>query len=272
MSQAFFLLSELQVVVGPVLAAVEAGTLAKPGPWRPPEWRGGAALYSVTVPADQSTGQPEQVMVFDAILRAENNRELRKTEQPIQTSASAPVSSITDHIFQMPARVTLDILMSDAVQSYRPDNWTSAQSKSVSAYAALVKLLENGTLVTLTTRLDTYQNMVVESIQPTESARTLHGLRATVVFGKVFLADATAVNSRLIVTPSDDSSSQVSTQPQITGSTPRGTVQPTPVSTTTQTQNAVTPATLASFKLQPVIPGAGAWSSVTVGRLGGLIG
>ena len=186
-------------------------------------------------------------------------RQLRRTEHPIQTSSSSPVASITDHAYQIPARVTLEIGMSDAMDSYS-DVWTSATSKSVSAYQTLLSLQQTRTLVILTTRLDTYPNMLIESIQPSDSSRTRFGLRATVVFSQVYLADATAVSSSFLAS-SDDSSNPLSSQAQTTDTSLQGTVQSSAPSSALVTQNTV-PASQ-----QGGVPGAGDWSSVNVNQL-----
>ena len=127
MSQLFSVLSELQTIAGPAIALAEAGTLSTPGPWRPDQWSGPAAV-SISIPATAGTTStatvPAQLYVFDATLKVRHKRELRRTRHPIQTSASSPVSSIADHAFKEPAVVTFEIGMSDAMDSYAPGMWT----------------------------------------------------------------------------------------------------------------------------------------------------
>ena len=286
MNSAFFALSRLNVVraVSPLSAAAE---IAQGGSWRPPEWQQ-AALTSLTVPGTSAPataatvtddfllnpdllpgapafpGEPTRVYVFDAILRAEHSRELRRTEHPIQSSSSAPVASITDHAFLLPARVTLEIGMSDAMESYDNSNWSGSLSKSVSAYQLLVKLQQERTLVTLSTRLDTYANMVLETISSADDVKTRHGLRAMAVFSQIFLADVTAVSSGLV-----SNASQAGDRPQTTGATPTGAVQAetAPASLISQYQ---VPASIQNQA--SAVPGAGNWSSVSVSRLGGFLG
>ncbi len=283
----FLALDTLSVFAQPLLAASEAGVLANPGPWRPSEWAK-PALTAITVPSTSGPatsgilsdgvggvlpgapayqGTPAQVLVFDAILRAEHCQELRRTEHPIQTSASSPVASITDHAYLLPARVTLEIGMSDAMASYYPGQWEGNASKSVAAYQTLLALMKARTLVSLATRLDSYKNMVVESITPTDSARTLHGLRASVTLSEVFLADATVVSSGLVPVGSTSGSgaaNTVSDRPQLTAATAAGTLQAAPVSAALSQQHNV----LSSLAAR--VPGAGNWSSLNVAGLGGL--
>jgi hypothetical protein len=256
-------------------------TSASSGAYRPTEW-GKTALWSITVPSTSAPpipsqsgglgadpnvpgsgleatpaaggfqGQPAKLLVFDAVLKAEHRRILRRTEHPIQASPSSPVTSITDHAYPLPATVSLEIGMSDAMDSYAAGMWTSNASKSISCYQTLVALQLARTLVTLTTRLETYSSMLVESIAPSDTSHTLHGLRATITFSQVNLADATAVASGLVANPSDPA--PTSARPQTTDSTPSGTTQPTAVPDSMTSQNYVaTP--------NPGVPGAGDWTS-----------
>jgi hypothetical protein len=287
MSQLFAVLSELQVIAGPAIALAEAGTLATPGPWRPSEWRGPAPV-SISVPATPGTTTsatvPAQFYVFDAVLKANHKRELRRTRHPIQTSATSPVTSIADHAFKEPTTMTVEIGMSDAMDSYAPGMWTSNPSKSVSAFQTLCNLQDAKTLVTVTTRLATYGNMLVEVIEPSETVKTLHGLKATVVFSQVFLAQlsalelanggtgsasgtsgsgATNLDSNVTLTgnsgfsETSSGSNVLSARPQTTDATPSGTQSLAAVPAAITSQHAVTPT--------PGIPGAGGWSSANVG-------
>lgn len=282
----FAAISELQVFLDPLLAASEAGVLQRGGPWRPPQWNG-PAQCSITAPVAQSGGNAgsflgdnpflgafvpgapsysgQQFLVFDAVLQSEHTRELRRTDHPIQASASSPVSSITDHAFRMPAQITLEIGMSDAMASYSPGMWTGNASKSVSAYQTLVNLQKTRTLVTLTTRLATYKNMLVEGVHAVETAQTVKGLRASVLFSEIFLADVTAVKSGLV--SADDLGNLQSSRPNLTGQTATGTVQTLTPSATLFNQHNITAATYAAKPLFATVPGAGSWSGTAIAGL-----
>lgn len=295
---AFFAASKLSVIVAPIIAAVEAGTLSQRGPYRPQAWTT-PALTAITVPGTSAPagpaalvknfdgtpmpsapafqGTPPRVYVFDAVPRVDHARELRRTQNPIQTSASSPVGAVCDHAYLLPARVVLEIGMSDAMASYAPGVWTSNKSKSVSAYQQLVKLQEERTLFTLTTRLATYANMIVEGIRAPDTVETLHGLKATVLFSQIQTASGTAVSSRFIAESADGTGAPDSARPNATNATPLGTVQPVPPSAAVTLQHNIAAAAgtaagkvLASLPF--TVPGAGTWSSVSIGRLGGLLG
>ncbi|HEY3987938.1 MAG TPA: hypothetical protein VGM02_01485 [Acidobacteriaceae bacterium] len=158
-----------------------------------------------------SSGSLTYVYVFDAIYRVQHSRRLRMTEHPVQSGAS-----ISDHAFILPAKVSLEIGMSDAMDAFTPGVFTSNASKSVSAYETLVSLQTGRQPLTLTTRLDTYTNMLIESIDAPDTKETRYGLKATVVLNQIFTGTVT--------------SQGVSARPQTTDATSIGAKQPVPVS------------------------------------------
>jgi hypothetical protein len=264
----FNALSTLTVIVGPVIAAAEAASLSTPTPWRPDTYNQ-PALWAVTIPATppgpatstastggfasapSAPGTAAQMLVFDAVLKADTRRELRPTQLPIQTSSSSPVSTITDHAFRVATRITLDIAMSDAQSPYAANMWTSDASKSVSAYKTLAQLQDARTLVTLTTRLETFSNVLVELIAPSDTSKTRHGLRAQVVFTQIYLAGPASTTGA--------SSTATSARSQTTDATPAGVVAVSPPSAPIVALHAIS--TAAGVR----VPGAGNWSSSNVG-------
>lgn len=220
------------------------------GPYRPAQWQY-APLVTLTVPGTAGTtgstgtagsgvtsgsvdnvpgvlftantsrqfnnatpGTPDQVYVFDAVIRTEHQQRIEKTQHPIQTGAN-----VSDHAFIMPARVVLEIGMSDAMDSFTPGQWTGDSSKSVNTYQTLKKIATdravNGPL-TVTTRLATYTNMLLTDISAPDTVETKFGLRATVVFEELLTGMVT--------------SQQVSSRSDLTDTTNLGTKQPLPVS------------------------------------------
>ena len=183
-------------------------------PYRPPQWSQSVQLYGISEPypyADSPT-----LYFFDAVLRAEHVQELAITRHPVQiaTASSAPGGSISDHAYMLPARVTLEIGMSDALDRYNPTDYTSTVSKSVSAYQTLLTVQARRNPLVLLTRLQTYSNMLIQSIRPIEDYKTRHALRAHVIFEQILMG-------LMFAAP-------VSALPQLTESSPQGEVQPTP--------------------------------------------
>lgn len=214
--------------------------------WRPPQWSAKTSAVAVTVPAGYSAPQPSsatdpatnnytlttaptaaQTYVFDAVLSIEHEQTLTKTMHPVQSSVA-----ITSHAYLDPARLVLYVLMSDVVGQYVAANQTQApyiqqfigyNSKSVSAYQQMLTLQAARVPLTVTTRLRTYNNMLISSITPTEDSRTTTGARFRLMFEQIFIA-------------STQQTSAASTRPNDTGSTSLGSVNTTTVPTTVDNQ------------------------------------
>lgn len=205
--------------------------------YRPPTWANASpAIIIITFPGQGQSPQysnpsggsvtlpPGQTnYVFDAVMTAAHEQDITKTEHPVQTGAS-----ISDHAYVRPARLTLDIGMSDAMDAYyNPSTWTGATSKSVSCYQTLLALQYSRIPLQITTRLRTYANMIIESLAPEESVKTIAGLRARVTFGQIFMADVVTV--------------PVSARPQDTQETNQGSVNTQAPSVSQTQQNQVPP-------------------------------
>lgn len=274
--------------------------------WVPPQWSRGPAMISVTQVPTQGqsnfsgfdaqgnfvlggSGSTAFTYVFDAVLTLEHEQRLEKTQHPVQTGAA-----ISSHAYLMPARLTMEIGMSDAMAAFSngqnsngalyagatPSNTApftgSSYSKSVNAYQTLLALQAARQPLTITTRLRTYVNMVVVNALPREDHRTITGLRARVEFEQI-------ITGQVSTTP-------YSARPDSTVNTGLGSVNPAPVPQSVQTQyqvpqasvsggvTSIPPATpetsqsvqlgltplssMVSYLPQPVnVPGAGSYSS-----------
>lgn len=203
--------------------------------YRPPEWSQPAlTVLTLTTSASGTAGQVDnltsgptgtigsgqtvndsstitQVYVFDAVYRVTHSRRLRMTEHPVQSGAS-----ISDHAFIMPAKISLEIGMSDAMDAFTAGVFTTNSSKSVSAYQILVALQTGRQPLTLSTRLDTYTNLLIESIDAPDDKDTRYGLKATVVLSQIFTGTVTT--------------QALSDRPQTSDETSIGAKQPLPIS------------------------------------------
>jgi hypothetical protein len=213
-------------------------------------------MISITVPAGYTTDTPGNTpvsvdssgvglvsaqataatsYVFDAVLAAEHEQSITKTNHPVQTGAS-----VSSHAYIEPARLTLYVLMSDVVPQYASSNqtsapyiqqWTGNPSKSVAAYQQMLALQAARIPLTITTRLRTYYNMLPLRISPREDEKTITGARFRVEFEQLFIANIQA--------------NPISVRPNDTQSTGLGTVSPAPVPAAVQNQ----------FSVQPFGPG-----------------
>ncbi len=198
-------------------------------------------LFTVTSNRHFTPTVQTEVFVFDAVIRTEHQQRIEKTQQPIQNGAN-----VSDHAFIMPARVVLEIGMSDAMDSYTAGQWTGDNSKSVNAYQTLKKIAKdravNGPL-TITTRLDTYTNMLMTDISAPDTVDTRFGLRASIVFEELLTGTI--------------ASQQVTSRQDLIGSTSLGNKQGLPVPSSIIQQNQVNKLT--------TVPSAGNFSSNPTG-------
>jgi hypothetical protein len=144
---------------------------------------------------------------FDAFLRMDHTSKLKITEHPVQTGAA-----ITDHAFLEPTTLTMEIGMTDVAKSIIPDQFTGGWSRSVTAYQVLLELQRQRIPVQILTRLRLYKNMLIEVISVPDDYKTLYGLKVTVAFKEILVAQVTTV--------------KISQRPQVTDSTNRGVVEP----------------------------------------------
>jgi len=167
--------------------------------FRPPGWGEIEPVTSVQDPDGK-------YWFFDAVMRLDHGQSQRVTQHPVQTGAN-----ITDHSFSLPAQLTLEIGMSDVMDSYDPGQWTtilnstdeldigmggagesatgtvvSPVSKSVAAYEKLLDWKNHGSPLLINTRLGGYGNMVITNINVPDDVKTLHGLKCSVTFQQIF--------------------------------------------------------------------------------------
>jgi hypothetical protein len=213
-------------------AAASLGQLATPG-------TNGIPTFSVVDNVQQTSAVPDTMYVFDAVLQVEHTQEMQVTEHPVQTGAN-----IVDHAFAKPARIVMDIGMSDVMSSYILGQWTGAASKSVNAYQTMLLLEKSRTPVQVNARLNNYPYMLITSIHVKDDNKTKFGLRATITFQQLFMAQVQI-------------QSAVSARPQDTTGTTGGTTPTTPVPDAV-TNNYAVPVQPPST---PIVTGSGDFSS-----------
>lgn len=144
---------------------------------------------------------------FDAVLSAQHTLTLTVTADPIQLG-----SSVTDYAYVQPRQLVLQIGQSDSATSFIPGQFAGGPSRSVNAYQVLKALAYQRIPVQVTTRLETYPNMIVQEVQATEDHTTANALQATVTLQELLVATVQAV--------------VVSANPTVTSRQGRGTAQP----------------------------------------------
>lgn len=238
-----------------------------PGPWRPPQWSRNRPAVTITAqnpkqnPAGTASSAQKTVYVLDSTLRAEHDQNVVVTMNPVQTGAA-----MSDHAYVVPPRLTVEFAMSDAMQSYTVGQWNDSPSKSVSAWQTLIALKDQKLPVSVATRLQQYDKMMIVSVRAEDTKNTRYGLRATVTFVQVLTAQVEATSST-VTFPSADSAF-----PQTTDQTLGGQTQTQGVPDAVTANNNVANAPAAGVDVQniPPVAGAGEWTSSGMGPLGSL--
>jgi hypothetical protein len=149
-------------------------------------------------------------LFFDAVLRSEHTSSLNITQHPVETGAA-----ITDYAYRNPEQLVMDISMSDVITKINQSSdqfGGGDQSRSVNAYQLLKGLQNNRVPVSVVTKLNNYDNMLIETIVSTDTKDTQFGLKATVTLKEIFIVYVTTV--------------KISARPQTTDGTNGGNAQP----------------------------------------------
>jgi hypothetical protein len=120
---------------------------------------------------------------FDVFLRESHSGSVKITEHPVQGGAN-----ISDHAYNLPDTLTIEILVSDTMDSIVAGQFTGEVTKSVSAYEIIRSLKERRVLCSVRTRLRYYTNMLIESMTVNDDYKSAHSLRCSVSFKQIIMA------------------------------------------------------------------------------------
>ncbi len=120
---------------------------------------------------------------FDAFTKENHVGSVRVTEHPVQGG-----SNISDHAYNLPDKLTIEVLVSDSVQPIVSGQFASGKTKSISAYEVIRKLKEKRVLVSVRTRLHYYTNMIIENMSVSDDYKSANSLRCTVSLRQVMMA------------------------------------------------------------------------------------
>ena len=120
---------------------------------------------------------------FDAFTKENHVGSVRVTEHPVQGG-----SNISDHAYNLPDKLTIEVLVSDSVQPIVSGQFASGKTKSISAYEVLRKLKEKRVLVSVRTRLHYYINMIIEGMNVSDDYKSANSLKGTVSLRQVMMA------------------------------------------------------------------------------------
>ena len=161
------------------------------GPYRPANWSdgGGSAdsLFMIRPSISFKSGRDAskwEPLFFDANILEHHHSQLRVTEYPIQTGAN-----INDHAFIMSEKLMLSILVSDVMDRVDSRDFSDYRTKSISAFQALKDFQKSREILRITTRLNTYYNMILEDLDTPDDYTSSLGLRCTASFRQLIVAE-----------------------------------------------------------------------------------
>lgn len=226
------------------------------GPWRPKQWGNKGYKPPLTLTTQDPTLVQQTIYVFDTTIRAEHHQPSVVTLNPVQSGAA-----ISDHAYVLPARLTVEIAMSNSMQAYTVGQWANGPSKAVAAYQTLVALQAALNPVSVATRLNTYTYMMITDILAEDDKETLNGLKAVVTFTQIITATISVTSAT--------GTAPASTIPQSTTTSQGGQPNTQPVPSAIQQNNNISNAAAAGVNTTPGsgVPGSGNWSSTPVSGL-----
>jgi len=163
-------------------------------PWRviteamnPPPSISRTPYQNTTPPGTFIEDDEGNFWVFDAVIKLEHSESQRITQHPVQLGAN-----ITDHSYALPAKLTMEIGMSDVMEGYLSGQWGVNNSetpvRSIEAYQRLVDWKDRGVPLKITTKLKIYFNMVVAFVTAPDDKTTKYGLKCMITFQQIFVA------------------------------------------------------------------------------------
>lgn len=150
--------------------------------------QGGFFLGSKQIVTNNNNSFQPVTYFFDAVFREDHLLRVVPTRHPVQNGAA-----LTDHAYVVPARVVLDVGFSDAMDSYKSGQYGGYATKSIGAFVTFQQLQSLRFPLTLSTRLNKYENMLIEEIHVHEDETTFHALKATVIFEQVLIGEVQTV-------------------------------------------------------------------------------
>jgi hypothetical protein len=124
---------------------------------------------------------------FDAFLKESHTGSVKITEHPVQSGAN-----ISDHAYNLPDKLTIEILVSDSMDCVVTNQFSEASTKSVSAYKTLRELKEKRMPLSVRTRLHNYKDMLIESMSVNDDYKSVSSMRCTVMLRQIIMAEVNA--------------------------------------------------------------------------------
>lgn len=125
---------------------------------------------------------------FDAVMDVQHTHSSKITSHPVQSGAN-----ISDHVYNEPVEVTMTIIMSDVMAGIIKGQFIGTHSRSISAYNMLRELQKQRIPFQITTRLEVYQNMIIETLSVPDDVKTLYGLEVKVSMKQILMVNVKTI-------------------------------------------------------------------------------
>lgn len=188
--------SAFKIMVAPKSSTT--GPLQPSNGYRPPQWASLPSskeefimirpnIYYELTGQDAANLPPElksEAIFFDAILKEDHTSELEMTRHPVQTQ-----TSFNDHAFNLPLKLTIEIGMSDVMDSIVSNQFLGSSTKSINAFEILQGLQNLKIGLTITTRLRRYPDMLIRQIYVPDDYTTYYGLKAVLSLEQIMTGE-----------------------------------------------------------------------------------
>jgi hypothetical protein len=120
---------------------------------------------------------------FDAFLKEDHSATCRITDHPVMDG-----TNISDHAYNLPDKLVLEIMSSDIMDQVVANQFSDYTTKSISVYAKLKELKEQRMPLSVNTRLEYYENMLIESMTTIDTFQTRESVKCTVILKEIIMA------------------------------------------------------------------------------------
>lgn len=118
------------------------------------------------------------VVTVDASISEDHNAEIETTDNPVEVGAD-----VTDSARPKPRTFTMEGLVSDS--PFVSGNAGAQPGRSLTAYKQLLQLHDTPQLITVVTGLETYQNLLMTSLNVPRTAQTGRAVRFRASFKEI---------------------------------------------------------------------------------------
>lgn len=113
---------------------------------------------------------PFDALTFDATITEQHSRDAEATEHAVEQGAN-----IVDHVRLRPDKLIMDAVLTDS-----PLKGTASKGRAAGLYEQIRLLQEQAKLLTIITGLRTYEDMVIESLGVTRTAKETGGVHLSI--------------------------------------------------------------------------------------------